>query len=160
MFGAFKEAMETLNKLPDREAGWIYCTKSLWPAHAHDREDAKEAYRALLERIQKGEESPDVLLPRKLPTAKAVARMDACWELWRFMKTRDRRKAWISLCRLAEGRLPAAQIAKIAGCSRRTVYELKDAECAAIAKQLVHLMPTQDEVNEALRNAGYAVVEA
>lgn len=150
VFGLFKEAMETLNKLPDRESGWLYCNRSLWPAEAYDNQDALVAYLTMLERIRTGEESADILVPKKLPSAKAIGRMEATFELWRFLRTRDKRKAWVSICRLAEGRLPTKRIAKLLHCSTRTVYDLKNAEVAAIAHSLHHLMPSRIEIEDAV----------
>ncbi|MEJ8571259.1 hypothetical protein [Microbaculum marinum] len=138
---ALREAMETLRRLPDREAGWLYCQRSLWPEFAHDHEDKVEAYATMLERVKIGELPVEALAPRRPPVSpKAVSRMELVFGWNAYVVSKYRRRDWRILCMSANG-TPAGSVARISHCSKRTVYDRRELQTAAIARGLLGRYP-------------------
>lgn len=131
-----REAMDTLNRLPDREAGWLYCLSNAWPEILHDHEDRIEAYETMLERVRIGEMPVDMLqIRRPPPSAQAISRMELVFGWHVFLVGRTRRRDWKIICQLAAG-WRAAKVAASNRVSRRTVWDRRELQCAVIAKQL------------------------
>ena len=130
-----KEAMETLNRLPDREAGWLYAMRSAWPAFAHDHEDKLVQWEAMLERMKIGEipkETPPAFVP---PSPKAISRMERVLEWHRYLHGDRKSRDWKIVCLLGMG-CKAGYVAKVAKCSKRSVYDRRELQTIYMAKGL------------------------
>lgn len=130
---ALKEAMHTLSRLPDKEAGWLYSQRSTMPEVAQDYGDKLVAFLAAKDRIERGELPMDALAIRRAPpSARAITRMDTVFDWWKHLKGNKRIRDWKILCLLASGQR-ASDIAKLTRCSPRTVYERREFQCGVIA---------------------------
>lgn len=133
---AIQGAMETLHRLPDREAGWLYSQRSCWPEIAHDHVDKLDAYVAELDRLKMGEGDTRVSMRTPPPSPKAIARMELIFDLhtgWhRYLKGRNKPRDWKVICRLCQGQRVAA-IASEARCDKRTVYDIRSRQLEHIA---------------------------
>ena len=144
IFQALTEAMGTLHKLPDREAGWLYCSRSGWPDVAEEDDDRLVAYYTTLERIRLGQESADIFIISEKATPASVTRMEVLFEvLPKYLVGARKADDWKILCRLAAGQT-GAKIAKALRCSRQTVCYRRNLQLSALAKALVHYIPADD----------------
>lgn len=153
---AIREAMATLNRLPDREAGWLYTFRCTHPEIMHDQADKIEAYETMLERVRIGEEPVAVLVPRAPPpTAQAISRMEAVLTWGALMKPTGRkgnpRRDWKIITQLAAG-MKGPKVAAINKVSRQYVWERKEFQCGMLARALVEkygeVFPSVDKLDE------------
>lgn len=141
----FEEAAATLRRLPDREVNWLRsCDRAAWPSIAHDAAEASEAFATMVERVRLGEEPVESLMPQtETPTAQAIDRVWLVAEWRELLVGRNHVRDWRILWLVADGRIPVAKIAFRSHCSRRTVYNVKDMQVAAIARKLRALIDAE-----------------
>lgn len=140
VFEALREAMTTLKALPDPESGWLY-SQGFWPQVILDEEEKLDNYKEMLRRIASGEESPEALLGKRPPTAAAIDRMEAIFEVFpRCLAGKTRQRDWKIMSFLAAGHTMKV-VGGIVRTSRETVSDRKDVQCRHIALRLVDLMP-------------------
>lgn len=132
---AIREAMDTLRRLPDREAGWLYALRGAFPEVALDHKDALEAFETMVQRLALGEVAAEDVEVRRPPSPKAISRMEVIFGWHRYLRGKAKRRDWKILGLLGSG-MAAARVAKIAHCSTRTVFFQRETQCAAIAHSL------------------------
>lgn len=142
VFRALVEAMETLKRLPDPEAGWLYSVRTMWPEVRGDYGDKVESYKSMLERIMLGIESPDALHGRPpRPSPVQIARMEAVTEQFpKYLQGRNRRRDWQILVGYARD-LPVKANARIARCHPETCRLQKNLQTGRIAAHYERLFP-------------------
>lgn len=132
---AIREAMDTLGRLPDREAGWLYALRGSHPEVALDHREQLEAFETMVQRLRMGEVAYEEIDVRRPPSPKAISRMEVVFDWHRHLKGKARRRDWKILGLLGSG-MPAARVAKIVRTSRQTVYFQRESQCAMIAKAI------------------------
>lgn len=134
------EAMETLKALPDPESGWLFA-QGFWPQIVHDYEDQIENYKEMLRRIASGEEPASALMKKRPPSAVAIDRMQAVFDVYpRCLVGTDRARDWKILCALASGQSYRV-VAKLVKCAHSRIGDRRELQLAAIARKLAELMP-------------------
>lgn len=141
---AIEGAMETLKRLPDREAGWLYTLRGAWPQVAYDESERIEHYEMMLERCKIGEAPIELKIGRTPPNSRAISRMELIFDLqtgWhRFLRGRKNPRDWRVLCQLAM-RMPVGVIARDNHLSKRSVYDIREKQCEQVAVGLQGFYP-------------------
>ena len=144
VFLALKEAMGTLKRVRDPEAGWLFC-QGFWPQIVQDYEDKLDNFRARLERIKNGEEGADEF-SQAPPSPDAVARMEAIFEVFpKLLVGVNRRRDWKILCYLGNG-LEVMTVARLSECHRNSVMGRRSLQLSRIADKLSELLPSMDRI--------------
>jgi hypothetical protein len=156
VFQALENAMETLRKLPDREAAWLR-SGGAWPAiiatgAGYAKADMETGLALILSSIL-GEDEEEDAPRRKDPAMRGeIDEMNAVFESFRIsLAGTRRRRDWKILCLSAAGKSQKF-VARAAGASLETVRQEKLAQSLAIAKALEAYMPRQ------LEGGGYGLV--
>jgi hypothetical protein len=145
VFQALENAVETLRKLPDKEAAWLRsggAWPSLIPTSGGYVKAEMETQLALILSSILGESEEDEAPRRKSAVPHhEIDQMGAVFESFRqnLAGTR-RRRDWKILCLLAAGK-GQKFVAHAAGASLETVRQEKLAQSLAIAKALADFMP-------------------
>lgn len=142
------EAMETLRRLPDPEAAWLYSQRSLWPEVVRSYEEKIEAY---YQELNSWLREPGVADRRRMPASpEQIRRMYVVFDNVPYLLVgRDPRRDYRILCGIASGK-SAARVAKEVHVSKRSVFNYLDMQLQAIASALRDVMP-DDRAIEALR---------
>ena len=149
------DAMETLKRLRDPEAAWLYGQRSLWPDIARSYEERLAAYQEDIKRWLSGEDMADELRRRTPAPPIQIKRMFVVFEDFPYLVVgKNRRRDYRIMCGLADGRT-VTRIAKESGLSRKTVSQFFDLQLAAIAKKLADIMPGREKI-EAIRGLQFA----
>jgi hypothetical protein len=151
VFCVLRQAMDTLRRMPDREAAWLYGQRGFWPEITHNYAERFAAYEQEMQAVMSGEVSGDS--QRKIAASpQAIQRMHLVFDLFPYLIVgTKRRRDYRILCGLAGG-TPAPRLARESACSVRAVWDRKLFQVNAIAKKLGHLMPSGVEI-DALQGA-------
>jgi hypothetical protein len=142
------EAMETLRRMPDREAAWLFGQRSLWPDIVHDYQERLEAYQEDLKRWMSGEDLAGELR-RRMPAGQAqIKRMYVVFDDFPLLMVgREKRRDYRILCGLASGK-GFRRVALEARCSKSAIENFRDLQLTAIANKLRYVMPTESDLDQ------------
>ena len=140
-------AMDTLRRMPDREAGWLYGQRSLWPDIARNYAERLAAFEQELKALLSGEGDS----PRKTPASPlAIRRMHIVFGLFPYLVVgRNRRRDYRILSGMAGGQT-STRLAREIGCHQQTVMDRLKVQLAAIAHRLSKLMPKEYDIELAV----------
>jgi hypothetical protein len=143
VFCVLRQAMDTLRRMPDREAAWLYGQRGFWPEIVHNYAERFDAYEQEIKALlASGGDSQ-----RKIAaTPPAIQRMHVVFDLFPYLIVGSkRRRDYRVLCGLAGG-TSATKLAKECRFSVNSVWDRKVIQTAAIAKKLEKFMPEDDEI--------------
>jgi hypothetical protein len=145
VFCVLRQAMDTLRRMPDREAAWLYGQRGFWPEIVHNYAERFAAYEQEVNALLSGEVRGDS--QRKIAaTPQAIQRMHVVFDLFPYLIVGSkRRRDYRVLCGLAGG-TSATKLAKECRFSVNSVWDRKVIQTAAIAKKLEKFMPEDDEI--------------
>jgi hypothetical protein len=152
VFRALEDAMETLRKLPDREARWLKghgSWPSLVPADDHVKADMPTQLIAILAGVlaETGEED-ERALRRANASREEVSRMEIILEVLReSLVGQKRRRDWKVLCFTALGK-GQRFVARAARTSTDSVRKIKHVQTLALGKALADFMPIEFDAAE------------
>jgi hypothetical protein len=143
VFCVLRQAMDTLRRMPDREAAWLYGQRGFWPEIVHNYAERFDAYEQEIKALLSGGGD----LQRKIAASPlAIQRMHIVFDLFPYLIVGSkRRRDYRVLCGLAGG-TSATKLAKECRFSVNSVWDRKVIQTAAIAKKLEKFMPEDDEI--------------
>lgn len=140
------EAMDTLRRMKDREAAWLYGQRTLWPDIKRTYEERLEAYNEDIKRWISGEDWAEEM-KRKTPASPLqIKRMYVIFDSFPYLIVgKDRRRDYRIVCGIAAGK-SVRRVAVEARVSRGSVCNYRDLQFEAIARKLEDVMPTPAKI--------------
>ncbi|MGU9981505.1 hypothetical protein ACJ4V0_15830 [Phreatobacter sp. HK31-P] len=137
-----KSASDTERRLPDREKGYVYSMRTVWPSGMVDREGELGAYEETLRSIQDGTVSTDALAPRFRVTAAEVTTYEiVTMVIPKLLVGSQRKDDWTAMWLAARG-MERKAIAKVLGLHWSTVGKRLDRQWLAVSVRLKPYYPT------------------